>query len=124
MPSIISLVIWLQGGLCFLFWIAYGVIQNRRSEAIRTWALTIPRQRRTLLAAAFMIGSVAIMFGVLATCLRLNGFTKEGMAGWVCLVVGVFGLLFVHGQTMATALLVATVQESVTSRPSDSSNNL
>ena len=114
-------MIWLQGGVSFLIWIAYGVIQNRRSETIRSWALTVPRQRRALLAAAFMIGSIAIMFAALTACLRLNGFTKDGMAAWVWLVVSAFGLLFVHGQTMATALLVATVQESVTSRPSDSS---
>jgi len=119
--SIILGVIWLQGGISFLFWIAYGVVQNRRSGSVRAWALSVPRRRRTLIAVIWMFLSIALIFAVLTLCLHLNGFSNNGMTPIVWVVVTVFGVIFVHGQTMATALLVATAQESVTVARTESS---
>jgi len=107
-------VFWLQGGLCFFIWIAYGVIQTRRSKEIRTWAKSIPQARRGLLAAAVMLGAVVLIFAVLNIALLYNGFGAHGMTIPTWIGVACFGLAFVHGQTLATALLVTSAQESVT----------
>ncbi|MDR3691818.1 MAG: hypothetical protein P4L46_20735 [Fimbriimonas sp.] len=114
-------MIWLQGGMSFLLWIAYGAIQNRRSESVRSWALSVPKKRRTATAVVWMLGSISIVFAALTACLRIGGFGSNGMTPFVWIVVTVFGAFFVHGQTMATALLIATVQESVTAARLDSS---
>jgi len=114
-------VIWLQGGTCFILWIAYGVLQTRRSASIRQWAVSVSRSRRSLLAAALMIGSILPVFAVLTLALQFHGFGNNGMAIGVWLGVSFFGLLFVHGQTLATALLVTVAQESVTGTRVESS---
>jgi len=116
-------MIYLQGAVCFLIWIAYGAIQTRRSQAVKAWAGAIPRQKRGLLAAGLMLGSMLPVFVVLNLALQYNGFGKDGMTAIVWLGVAVFGLLFVHGQTLATSLLVTSAYESVTAgRPEASSN--
>lgn|GEM_PF-1327356 len=114
-------MIWLQGAICFLLWISYGVLQSRRSQAILSWACSMPKPKRIGIATLFMIGSFILMFGVLLVNLQLKGFTQQGMTAWACILVGLVGLIFVHGQTMATALLLATLQESVTGSRSNSS---
>lgn len=115
-------MIWVQGGVSFLFWITYGVIQSRRSDAIRDWALSVPRKGRILQAITLMFVSILVLFAVLVTCLKNNGFGASGMTSLTWLLVTVFGMLFVHGQTLSTALLVATMQESVTASRLQSSS--
>ena len=107
-------MIWLQGGTCFALWIAYGVLQNRRGLAIKAWAEAIPRAKRGLMAAAIMLGAMVPIFIVLNLALQHGGFSNNGMAPVVWLSVAIFGLAFVHGQTLATALLVISAMESVT----------
>ena len=67
-----------------------------------------------MIAAGLMVGSMAPVFAVLTLALQYNGFGKSGMAGIVWLGVAAFGFIFVHGQTLATALLVTSAYESVT----------
>jgi hypothetical protein len=74
----------------------------------------VPRTNRGLLAAALMLGSLVPVFLVLNLALQHGGFGDNGMTPVVWLGVGAFGLVFVHGQTLATALLVTMAQESVT----------
>ena len=66
------------------------------------------------MAAGLMLGSLAPIFVVLNVALLHGGFGNNGMTPVVWLSVCVFGLLFVHGQTLATALLVTTAHEAVT----------
>ena len=114
-------MIWLQGATCFLLWIAYGVVQTRRSQEIRIWASLMPKGKRVGLATAFMIGSIIVMFATLLGALQMKGFGPAGMTLMTWPIVGIVGLFFVHGQTMATALLLTTLQESVTARHSEPS---
>jgi len=97
-----------------LGWIAYGVLQSRRTLTIREWTRSVPRTRRGLMAAGLMLGSIAPVFVVLTLALQYGGFGNNGMTPLVWLGVGLFGLIFVHGQTLATALLVTMAHESVT----------
>lgn len=116
-------MIYLQGATCFLLWIGYGFMQGRRSQFVRNWAQSTERTRRGLLAAALMLGSMLPVFVVLNLALQYNGFGKNGMSALVWLGVAVFGLVFVHGQTLATALLVTNAYEAVTAERLEASSN-
>lgn len=61
-----------------------------------------------------MLGSLLPVFVVLNLALLHGGFGNNGMTPIVWVSVGGLGLVFVHGQTLATALLVTTAHESVT----------
>ena len=76
------------------------------------------------MAAGMMLGSIAPVFLFLNVALQYNGFGKNGMAPVVWLGVSGFGLLFVHGQTLATALLVTTAHETVTAERLQASSTL
>jgi hypothetical protein len=116
-------VIWLQGGIAFAVWIAYGVFQNRRSDAIRAQVDSIPRSRRGLLAAALFVVAAMVLLGGLGLVLQRGGFTPQGMTPLAWGIVTLLGLAFVHAQTMATAMLVTLIQGSVTNKPDATSIN-
>jgi hypothetical protein len=109
-------VLWAQAGVSFLVWIAYGIVQARRSEEIRVRVFAMPRNARTVRAVSLMLGGVVFLGLGLAVVQALGGVTRDGMTlwGWV-LVTGV-GLVFVHAQAMSMALLVSLALESVTER--------
>ncbi len=91
----------------FAVWIAYGIFQWRRSHILLPRLLTIPREKRPLRATLWLFGSAVFLLAALYATFLVGGFPKEGMtpAAWViCLITG---LIFVHGQTMAGALLVS-----------------
>jgi len=116
-------MIWVQGGVCFLLWVGYGVYQTRRSDAVRRWAIGVPKTRRALLSAALMLSSTGIVFACLIAALKNGGFGNNGMTLVVWLGVALLGLLFVHAQTLATALLVLAAHQAVTDSRSGSSTN-
>lgn len=95
-----------QGGLSFLVWIGYGIIQSRRSQAIRTWVLSIPRARLGLFAALLMVVGLLALFGIIVLVYKADGFTETAMKPWGWAVVTVVGLAYVHVQTLAMAMLV------------------
>lgn len=107
-------VIWLQGGLSFVIWIGYGVIQNRRSNRIRQDVGRMPRSQRGLLGAALFVVGAMVLIGGLAIIQQNGGFTNSGMTLFAWLAVSALGLAFVHAQTMGMAMLVSLVQENVT----------
>jgi hypothetical protein len=74
------------------------------------------------MAAGLMLGSMAPVFIVLNLALQYNGFGKNGMTLLVWVGVALFGLVFVHGQTLATALMVTAAYESVTAGRTHSSS--
>ena len=100
------------------------MFQARRSGEVRVWAQGTARSKRGLLAAFWMLGSILPVFIILNVALQYNGFGKNGMTPVTWLGVSVFGLLFVHGQTLATALLVTSAHETVTAERLQASSNL
>jgi len=94
----------------------------RLAQAVRAWSVSIPRSKRGLLAAALLVGSIIPMFVVLTLSLKLNGFGPGGMKPLVWFAAAALGLLFVHGQTLATALLVTSAQEAVTEAKREASS--
>ncbi len=82
----------------------------------------MPRPKRGLLAAAWMVGGIVPVFVVLNLALQNRGFSNNGMTPIVWVGVSVFGLIFVHGETLATALLVTLAHQSVTVAASETSS--
>jgi hypothetical protein len=114
---------WLQGLVSFALWIGYGIMQSRRSPAIKAKLVSMPRHKRALNGALLMVGGGAVLFAVLLAVYALGGFTRVGMSLWAWFAISAAGLLFVHGQTMSMAMLVTLIVEpGVTSIGSGSSD--
>jgi hypothetical protein len=110
---------WIQGLVCFVLWIGYGFVQSRRSGQIRENLQKLSRKTRALSGAALMLLGAGVLFGALIGNHALGGFTPTGMTplSWICIALA--GLLFVHAQTMAMAMLVTLMYDGVvTSRQS------
>ncbi|HTQ10636.1 MAG TPA: hypothetical protein VMI31_11230 [Fimbriimonadaceae bacterium] len=116
-------MLWLEGGLSFLLWIAYGVIQSRRSDAIRRQVGRMSRGSRAVLGASLFLVGAMVLIGGLGIVLQAGGFASAGMTPIAWTVVTVLGLGFVHAQTLGTAMLVSLVQENVTNAPKAASMN-
>lgn len=97
-----------------MLWIAYGALLWRRSEAIRSHAGKGSRTGRAVRAALMLFGGAALLLTCLVQLQNAGGFTRTGMTPFAWAAVTVAGLVFVHLQTMAAAILVLLVQEPVT----------
>ncbi|MFI5385416.1 MAG: hypothetical protein ACHQ50_04765 [Fimbriimonadales bacterium] len=107
-------MIWLQGGTSFIAWIAYGVIQSRRSYLIREQVSRMGRTQRGIAGAALFLVGAMVLIGGLGIVLQKGGFTSAGLSAVAWPAVTVLGLAFVHAQTMAMSMLVSLVQDNVT----------
>ncbi|HZH97654.1 MAG TPA: hypothetical protein VEX38_01670 [Fimbriimonadaceae bacterium] len=114
---------WTQGLVSFAVWIAYGVVQWRRSSKIYTRVSSIDRQKRITGGAVLMLLGALVLLGGLYSVELLGGFTRTGMTplGW--LLVTLVGLAFIHSQTVAAAMLVSLVGPTVTEASSAASSN-
>lgn len=90
-------------------------MQSKRSGVIHDKLRGLTRTKRAVSGAALMIFGAAALFGVLIGSHSLNGFTPQGMTVLTWVSVALSGLLFVHAQTMALAMLVSLVYDGVTS---------
>src|SRR5437868_786755 len=104
---------WLQGGISFVLWIAYGVVQSRRSGAIRAQVVQLGPAHRGILGAALFVVGAMVLIGGLSIVLQRGGFTPSGMTPLAWLTITLLGLAFVHAQTMGMAMLVSLIQENV-----------
>lgn len=116
-------MVWVQGGIAFCLWIAYGAIQSRRSGAIRLQVGRLSRVRRAVTGGALFVASAMVLLGGLAVAMERGAFTENGMTPLGFLAVTVLGLVFVHSQTMGTAMLVSLLQPEVTNQPDAASLN-
>jgi hypothetical protein len=116
-------VIWIQGGVSFLLWIAYGVIQSRRSHLIRKQVESISPTRRGILGASLFLVGAMVLIGGLAIILQNGGFTPGGLTPLAWLGATTLGLAFVHAQTMGMAMLVSLIHVAVTNASESTSFN-
>jgi hypothetical protein len=117
-------MIWVQALVCFAIWIGYGFVQSRRSQEIRAKLSALPRSRRVMSGAVLMLFGAATLFGVLMLVQIMGGLTQSGLTflSWVLVAAG--GLAFVHAQTMAMAMLITLVYDSVvTSEKAEASDH-
>lgn len=116
---------WAMSLISFALWIGYGVFQARRSSEIRDRVSRVPRSRRVLIGAGLMILGIAALFVALMAIQSLGAFSGKEMTipGWLGATFG--GLMCVHCQTLAMAMLVSVALEPVTNphRPSSSSTD-
>lgn len=106
---------WAQALLSFGLWVVYGVVQARRAARIRAWAKGVSPTLRGLWAAGLFLGGAGLMLGALLSMAARNGISPQGIAPWAWILLSLAGVAFVHAQTLAMALLLASAQPTVTS---------
>ena len=113
-------MIWIQGGLSFLAWIAAGYTLNRRGELLQARAVQLSRAHRAILGGALFVVPALVLIGGLALLLQSGGFTANGLTVPAWLVVTLLGLTFVCCQMLGMAMLLTLMRENVTEsrRPS------
>ena len=103
-----------QGAGSFCLWILYGILQARRSSQIRASVVRLNRGKRALFGAAMLVGGVVLLFGGFLFIQSIGGFAKDAMTWYGWILASLLGLIFVHLQTLGTAMLVSLGFESVT----------
>jgi protein-S-isoprenylcysteine O-methyltransferase Ste14 len=119
-PSKIQFVIWAQGLAAFALWMAYGVVQARRSDQIRARIIRLSRTARAIAGAALLVVAAILLFVGLVGLSAAGAIRPDGMSAIGWLAVALLGLAFVHMQVYAMAMVVTVAQEGVTAsaRPS------
>jgi hypothetical protein len=114
-------MIWLQAGICFLLWVAYGVWLRRYSERIRLTMHGRSRTVRTLIGSVGLLGGLAILAFGLYAVYSLGGVQDGVLTMLGLLAVGLIGLVFVHVQVLGAAAMITLVLDEETSRSSKAS---
>ncbi len=91
----------------FVLWLAYGVWQWKRSSSWLLRMQAISRNRKPFLAMAYLFGGASILLASLYGVYAMGGFPKQGIAGWAWPICAAAGLVFVHAQVTAGAMLVS-----------------
>jgi hypothetical protein len=110
-------MVWLQAGVCFVIWVAYGLWLRRSSERLRARFCTMGRTSRTLLGSVGLVGGLGVLAGGLYLVSRGGGLGTSGLEPWAWATVALLGLGFVHLQVLGAAAMVSLVLEEVTDRP-------
>jgi hypothetical protein len=110
----------LPGSVVFVLWLCYGAVLWRRGSAVIEYLAGVPEKRRKVLGSALLFGSAFLLLG------GLFGISQMGKPGadlnvlqWIA--VALLGLVFVHCQSFAAAMLISlgnmrvTVVKGVTS---------
>lgn len=117
-------MMWVQAGLSFLIWIAYGWSRRRMAGEMQRKMEAMPYSRRVLLGSAGMIGSMIGLFAGLGMIGALGGVHNRVMTWWAWPIVTVLGLGFVHMQILGAGAMVTIVQQDRrTPRGHDSSDS-
>lgn len=110
-------MLWAQGSVSLLLWIAYGAVLARKSPLARERLSNLGRGFRGCAGAGLLLLAVVILFAGLYGIGQMGGFVKDAMTpiGW--LFVTFLGLFFVHLQSVATTYLISLVHQGVTPTP-------
>lgn len=116
-------MIWQQGAVCFLLWIAYGWWMRNRSAELRARMAAMPRRGRVLYGSVGLVGAaVALIVGLFGLA-AAGGLGEEGLTLWAWPLVALLGLGFVHMQLMGAAALITLVQDEETARAARASQS-
>jgi len=104
---------WPGALIVFLVWVSYGLVQWRRSAQLLETVRAIPERKRRALATLIIFVSAALLLGGLyGIALIAPNQQSLNVLQWIC--VAVLGLLFVHAQTMAAAMILSQAHFVVT----------
>ncbi len=117
-------MIWAQGAVCFVVWVAYGLLLRRRATRWAAGLSGAPRGLLVFLASGGLIVPAGLLLGALYLIGRSGGLQDGAMTPWAMVLVTLLGVAFVHCQTasaLAMALLVSRPETGKRARPSQSS---
>lgn len=103
----------------FVLWLVYGAFQWRNLTRWRVEPPTIPSERRPMIAMGWLFGSAAVLLAGLLGIFELGGFPRGGITIWAWVASLLLGVVFVHGQVTAAALLFS--MGGVTNAPGNAS---
>lgn len=119
-------MIWLQGGICFVFWIAFGLLIRRHSDRVRDRMANRSRGVRVALGSVVLLGSAALLFLGLYGIYALGGLVNGQLTLWAVPLVLVFGLVFIYLQILAAAAMITLIQgeqETIQTLPASNGKN-
>jgi uncharacterized protein YacL len=104
-------MIWAQGGVCFLIWIAYGWVLRKRSDRLRKRLFAMERRTKVLLGSAgLLLGLVVLVAGMLL--IAAGGGIQDGvLTWWAWIGVTAVGLVFIQFQVLGAAAMISLVLE-------------
>jgi len=119
-------MIWLQGGICFVFWIAFGLFIRRHSDRVRDRMAIQSRGVRVALGSVVLLASALLLFAGLYAIYALGGLVDGQLALWAVPCVLVFGIVFIYLQILAAAAMITLVQaeqETIQQRSASNGKN-
>ncbi len=110
-------MLWLQAGICFIFWISYGIVMRGRAEGIRAKVSNWSRGQRVAFGSAGLIlGLIFLLLGLYLVAM-LGGIQDEQLTLWAWAACLILGLGFIHLQVMgATAMITLALEEETDRR--------
>lgn len=104
-------MIWTQGAICFIFWIALGWGMRRKNEVIYARMKGLSRRVRVLIGSVGLIGAMILLTGGLAL-IGMNGGVQRGqLVPWAWVLVTLLGSGFVVAQVLGAAAMITAVEE-------------
>jgi hypothetical protein len=112
---------WAPATVVFLLWIAYGIYQWRNGPRLLAKLRQIKAASRRLWGTTLLVASAAFLLGSLYGLSNVSP-AKEGLTIGQWVAVAIIGLIFVHGQTMACAMLLSLGDLGVSNAQSSASS--
>lgn len=108
--------------LMFVMWLAYGVVRWRQCIRWKENPPPVDRAKIPVIAIVWLFGSAAVLLGGLYGLVQAGGFPKSGILPWAWVGSLALGVIFVHGQVTAAALLFSMGLDGVTTPPGSASD--
>jgi hypothetical protein len=105
----------------FALWIAYGIYQWRNGPRLLAKLKLIEAGKRKLWGTLLLLGSALFLLGSLFGLSNVSP-AKNGLSFGQWAIVAVIGLIFVHGQTIACAMLLSLGEFGVPNTSSSASS--
>lgn len=107
-------MIWLQGILCFILWLGFGLYLRRGADGLRSRLSCMGRGRKVLLATACFFASLGLLFLGLAAVTWLGGMGQGSLKWWAVPAVAIVGSAFILLQVLAAGSLVTLIRQDET----------
>jgi len=114
-------MLWLQAGICFILWIAYGVAMRGRADRLRASVGQWSRGQRVAFGSAGLILGLILLLAGLYAVAMLGGIQDQALTLWAWIACAVLGLGFIHLQVVGATAMITLALEQETDRPGQTS---
>lgn len=107
-------MIWLQAGLCFLIWIAYGFRLRGLAPQLRERMRTASSGRRVAIGSAGLLLGLALLLAGLYGLAAAGAVAGGTLTWWGWIGCAAIGLVFIHMQVLGAAAMITLIMEQET----------